>query len=242
MIRSLSVCLLLLTALGAGSGASAKNSVDSRAWKFNVLLDGKPIGHHHFELTRDGDRQVVSSEASFNVKFLFVTAFRYRHRTTEVWDGDCLSSIDAETDSNGTKLKVRGAAGESGFELSSAGDAEKLPNCVKTFAYWNPSVLRAPRLLNSQTGDYESVTLQFEQTEEIAVAGEAVEARRYRLTAPAGDLRLWYSSWHRVWIGLEAPARGGRTIRYEPVAVPEPADVALTHRPKTTLAQRPPSR
>jgi len=164
---------------------------------------------------------VLTSEASFDVKFLFVTAFRYRHENTEIWNEGCLSSIDASTDSNGKQLDVRGEINEENFDLLSAEGSATLPRCVQTFAYWNPAILDSQKLLNSQTGAYEDVTVTLEGREQLAVAGERIDALRYRLSAKAGDITLWYSSDDNTWVGLEAPAKGGRKLRYQAVVVPD---------------------
>ena len=214
-LAALAACAL------AGHTALATDSQQAR-WQFDVSLDGKPIGYHTFELEQDGAKQVLTTEASFDVKFLFVTAFRYRHRNTEIWSDGCLSSIDAATDSNGNRLEVRGSVGEAGFQVRSARGATALPACVQSFAYWNPSVLSSTKLLNSQTGVYETVSVELEGRDEVSVAGEAVEALRYRLSAEAGDIRLWYSIEDKIWLGLEAPAKGGRKILYQAAVVPEP--------------------
>ncbi len=210
-----------LIACGIASSAYAVDDVPGKQWQFDVALDGKPIGSHTFELQHDGSKQVLTTEASFDVKFLFVTAFRYRHQNTEIWNDGCLLSIDASTDSNGKQLEVRGAIGDRSFDLLSADGSTTLPGCVQTFAYWNPAILESQKLLNSQTGAYEDVTVTLEGREQVPVAGEPVDALRYRLSAAAGDITLWYSAEDNTWIGLEAPAKGGRKIRYQAVVVPD---------------------
>lgn len=211
----------MLIACAIASGANAADELPGMQWRFDVALDGKPIGFHAFELQHDGSKQVLTSEASFDVKFLFVTAFRYRHKNTEIWNDGCLSSIDASTDSNGKQLDVRGEINEENFELLSAEGSATLPRCVQTFAYWNPAILESQKLLNSQTGAYEDVTVTLEGQEQLTVAGERIEALRYRLSAKAGDITLWYSSEDNTWVGLEAPAKGGRKLRYQAVVVPD---------------------
>lgn len=201
--------------------ASAADEVPGKQWQFDVALDGKPIGFHTFELQRDGSKQVLTTEASFDVKFLFVTAFRYRHQNTEIWNDGCLASIDASTDSNGQQFDVRGEIGDGSFALLSAAGSMTLPRCVQTFAYWNPAILESQKLLNSQTGEYEDVTVTLEGREQLPVAGEAIDTLRYRLSAQAGDIILWYSSADNTWVGLEAPAKGGRKLRYQAVVVPD---------------------
>ncbi|MBT8091837.1 MAG: hypothetical protein KJN77_02300 [Gammaproteobacteria bacterium] len=208
--------ILAATALLATTAASA----DTRIWQFDVLLDGKPIGYHTFDLALEGDNQVLESKASFDVKFLFINAFSYRHQSTEIWSDDgCLHSIDAMTDSNGKQLTVRGRSEENRFRLVRPTDSE-LTECVQTFAYWNPTVLKSTRLLNSQTGAYENVTVSFAGRGVIPVAGTPVEADRYRITTRKGDITLWYSVEDQTWLALEAPAKGGRTLSYRPTRIP----------------------
>ena len=43
----------------------------------------------------------LTSEAHFRVRFLFIDAYRYEHRARERWQGDCLESLEARTDTNG---------------------------------------------------------------------------------------------------------------------------------------------
>lgn len=219
MLRKHLFCLLMLTV----PAVHANSADESRGkhWEFNVYLDGKPIGYHTFEVEEDGAREVLTTEASFDVKFLFVTAFRYRHQNTEVWNDGCLSSIDAATDSNGKKFEVRGSAAVARFDLQSSSGSRALPSCVRTFAYWKPTVLSSSQLLNSQTGAYEDVSITLDGRDEVSVAGQTVEALRYRLSAETGDIKLWYSAVDNTWLGLEAPAKGGRKIFYEAVVVPE---------------------
>ena len=209
-----------IAACFAVSVAGATTEAPAKAWEFDVALDGKPIGSHTFELQEDGSKQVLTTEARFDVKFLFVTAFRYRHENTEIWNNGCLSSIDASTNSNGDLLAVQGNAGDGKFDVTSDQGTSSLPACVQTFAYWNPDILNARRLLNSQTGEYEDVEAVYEGPDRIDVAGSKVDAFRYRLSARAGDIVLWYSTDETTWLGLQAPAKGGRTITYTAVAIP----------------------
>jgi hypothetical protein len=195
-------------------------------WRFEVLLNDKPIGFHSFSLTGAGERQTLTTEAQFDVKFLFINAFRYRHDNTEIWGNGCLDSINATTDSNGDFLSVRGQRHEDSFRLEGQ-PAEPLPGeCIQTFAYWNPDILDSSRLLNSQTGELEDVTVIRENLDAVDINGKTVEAIRYRLLAKSGAITLWYSNdASRRWLALEAPAKGGRTLRYIPVRIPAADDL-----------------
>lgn len=224
--RGLLIAAVMTFATTISALANAATGASNLTWQFDVALNDKPVGSHTFELRQDGSQQILETTARFDVKFLFVTAFRYRHQSTEVWSDGCLSSIEATTESNGKTFNVQGSSAGSDFKLSNSEGTATLSGCVQSFAYWNPAVLDSNRLLNSQTGEYEDVSVTFEQREQLDVDGKLVEALRYRLSAEAGDITLWYSSDDKTWLGLEAPAKGGRTISYSAVSVPEQNTVA----------------
>ncbi len=195
------------------TAAFAEGSVDTTL-VFDVFLDGKKIGYHRFEIDGTGSDADVRSEASFDVKFLFVTAFSYRHTATESWSNGCLDEIEARTDSNGKKLNVFGERTDNAFVIDSGDVEAELPSCVMSFAYWNPGFLEQPRLLNPQTGEYLEMEVQELGRDTVRLDGREVPARSVRLTARQMDITLWYSD-SSEWLALESVAKGGRIIRYE---------------------------
>lgn len=201
--------LLVLTPI-----ATIAQDAADRTLVFDVFLDGKKIGYHRFEIDGSRSNAAVRSEASFDVKFLFVTAFSYRHTATESWSNGCLDEIEARTDSNGKKLNVSGERTDGGFVIDTGDVEAELPSCVMTFAYWNPGFLEQPRLLNPQTGEYLEVEVQELGRDTVRLEGREVPARSVRVTARQMDITLWYSE-NAEWLALESVAKGGRIIRYE---------------------------
>jgi len=140
--------------------ASAPIAVHANEWNFSVFLDDKPIGEHRFSVAGPDNARKVVSEASFSVKLLGLTVYRYRHRAVENWRGDCLSELTATTDDDGKPSRVRAEAeGDSLAVVTDAG-TQALKGCVMSFAYWNPAIQRQARLLNAQTGRSESVQIR----------------------------------------------------------------------------------
>ena len=211
LLKHIFACALLL--MLSPIAAIAQDAAD-RTLVFDVLLDGKKIGYHRFEIDGPRSNAAVRSEASFDVKFLFVTAFSYRHTATESWSNGCLDEIEARTDSNGKKLNVSGERTDDGFVIDTGDVEAELPSCVMTFAYWNPGFLEQPRLLNPQTGEYLEVEVQELGRDTVRLEGREVQARSVRLTARQMDITLWYSE-NAEWLALESVAKGGRIIRYE---------------------------
>jgi hypothetical protein len=204
------LCAIVLTSLCA----SVAQASQEQAWHFRVFLDDKPIGTHRFRLLDEGQRQVVQSEADFDVRFWFIEAYNYLHRNREVWQEGCLAEIDAQTDDNGRQQSVSGSRAEDGFRLLSSAQGEiTLPPCVMTFAYWDPAFLEEGRLLNPQTGEYVAVSVERIGTSTVPYQGQEVTAEGYRLTAGEITIDVWYSP-QRRWLALESIAEGGRRLRY----------------------------
>lgn len=213
-IRNFAVSTML--ALVAASPLAADPSRSGgklKEWNFDVFLGNDKVGYHRFELLQTGDRERVVTEADFKVKFAFITLYQYRHYNTETWEGDCLQRIESRTNANGTKYAVRGERSDGVFRIEANGDSGRAPGCIRTFAYWDPDFLDAPRLLNSQTGEILPVDISEPQEDTITVRGREVPAQRYRLEADELRLEIWYSM-DREWLGLQSTTRDGRKIRY----------------------------
>lgn len=200
-------CLVTSTLLAAFA-------VQADEYNFDVYLNDKKVGTHQFAVSKVAEQRLVQSTASFKVKFLFFSAYSYQHSNTEKWDDDCLRTFDAKTNLNGRPVEVSGATGESGFVVEKSDSTELLPDCVMSFAYWNPEFLKQERLLNPQTGDFLDVDVESMGVELLEVRGEMVQAQRYKVTAKDIDLMVWYSD-KNEWLGLESMAKPGQVIRYE---------------------------
>lgn len=209
--------LFIIVLLAISSPLALHAAVDGtqRALNFNVYLDDSPIGFHRFEIEgEEGGTRSVRSEAKFDVKFLFFTAFRYRHENSELWADDCLVEIDAETDSNGKETEVSGERTDAGFAIRKDEEVDTLPACVMTFAYWNPDFLKQQKLLNPQTGEYLDVTVRERAAEQIRIGNRNVTAVPYDITARGMQITVWYSP-DNEWLALESVAKGDRILRYE---------------------------
>lgn len=223
--------LLLLFSVSAGASLPQESR-----WQFKVLLDDREIGSHEFTVSQANGSQTVQTDASFDVKVLFVNLYRYRHQNTEVWQGNCLRSINAETDANGKQFSVAGQVNDSYFQVNTASTEKELPACIMTFAYWNPAFLTENKLLNSQTGEYEDVTITRVGEESIQVNDETLAAVKYLIDLKAGPITLWYGARDFRWLALESVAAGGRTLRYDPLMIP-PSGNAQDLRVETVVSQ-----
>lgn len=190
-------------------------------WVFKVYLDKKEIGFHEFVVEDSEEGRQVNINARFDVKVLFINAYSYAHQNLETWNDGCLQSLDALTDDNGDESLVSGSRTAAGFALRTTGETQTLEaGCLRSFAYWDPSILRSERLLNAQTGELVDVDIRSRGLRTLQIGNSSFEAEKYEIAMEDGIISLWYGAADERWLALEAPAKGGRTIRYEPVTLP----------------------
>ncbi|NIM41458.1 MAG: hypothetical protein GTN84_10190 [Hydrogenophaga sp.] len=171
----------------------------SERWDFTVTLDGRPVGTHRFTVSGDAAERRLQSRARFDVRWLGLLVYRYRHEADERWQGECLRELRAETDSDGERETVSQRYG---------GD------CLMGFAYWNPRVVEQQQLIDPQTG--RTVAARFERLADARIErlGQSVPARGWQLRADGQRIDIWYAADTGRWIGLDAEVRGGRRLSY----------------------------
>jgi len=212
MKHKYSIPLCLLAMLLAGSPALHAAAQD---WRFAVYLGEREIGEHRFTLAPRTDGMHINIDAQFRVKFLFINAYEYAHQNYEVWRGECLHSIHAQTDDNGDVQFVRGTRDGASMKLLTHTGEQQLQGCVRSFAYWDPDLLESTHLLNAQTGEILPVSIEALGTMVIEVRGRSVLARHYRLVTEKFSIELWYAADTREWVSLQTTLADGNTLRYQ---------------------------
>jgi hypothetical protein len=76
-----------------------------------------------------------------------------------------------------------------------------------TFAYGNPKILEQKKLMNSQSGEYLDVDIQFIREENHIVKGEDILTDLWRIEANIDDgdllIHLWYDK-NMNWVSLKS--------------------------------------
>lgn len=201
----------LLTCLGNASQQAW--SASSQTYEFKVFLAKDEIGRQRFDVFSEGDRTQVRVGAQFKVKFLYVTVYTYRHTNVETWEGACLREIRAETDDNGDAFFVNGIVRNGQLQVQTQAGNWTGEGCIKTFAYWNPEWIAGERLLNSQTGEHQSVSILAVGEETIPVQGVPTRTLHRRIVADKFAVDLWYTLNGR-WVALQSTTKKGDTLRY----------------------------
>jgi len=186
-----------------------------KEWRFNALLDGKPIGEHHYTLERYDNELELFSEATFSVKYLYIEFYSYHHTARERWQSGCLNELRARTEEQGDITTVDGDKNADGFLVRDAkGERELGDPCVSTYAYWDIAMLQRQRLLNPQTGEWLEIKVQPLGNEAVQTSKRSLTARHYRVITDKARIDLWYST-QDEWIGLQSTTPEGRLVTYQ---------------------------
>ncbi len=203
-----------LLACGAAPAADDAPAVRSHVYAFHALLDDKPIGEHTFTVVVDGATRKVTSEASFDVKFLGMGLYHYRHHADEQWKGDCLETLSSTTDDDGKPASVHLERHGDANQVKTNAGTTTVPGCLMSYAYWNPAMREQARLLDPQTGKVDAVRVSRAGTGTIPVDGKPVAATRWRIDAPEAPIDIWVSE-QGEWIGLDSMvAKGKHKLSY----------------------------
>lgn len=207
----LGMLVLISTMMGLPNTGYASSE---ETYDFTVFLEDDEIGHQRWEVSQDGTHTQITIEATFDVTYAFIPFYTYRHENSERWESDCLRDIQAKTDDNGDDFFVRGQYENGQMQITTHSGPFQAKGCVKTYAYWDPNSFQDTRLLNSQTGLLDPVTIKNLGKETIAVRGVPTPTLHYQIISEKFTVDLWYTL-DNDWVSLQSTTEEGRTLRYQ---------------------------
>ncbi|MDF1791832.1 MAG: DUF6134 family protein [Thalassobaculaceae bacterium] len=227
-----------MTAAGAASvlgipQASATPTLASaypKILKFRVERDGSPIGHVMERYQPMGEDLRVDVFIAFQVKFAFITVYRYEHRAREIWREGHLVRLDTVTNDDGDPQQVRGRAGSGGLAVEGPQGALIAPAGIFPSSYWHPRFTEQSQMLDSQLGRVLEFDISKVGSERIDVLGQPVDTDRFAMRGDI-DLDFWYDA-ERVWQKMAFTIKGGY-MEYTRVA-PGPEDGGMFMSPLST--------
>ena len=212
-IKSISNILYMLGLISFSTASLGNIEPTDKLWRFKVFLDDSAIGYHQFSLKQQAGIQTLHIKAEFDVKFLFINVYSYRHDNIETWNGDCLVTLSSNTDDNGDAVFVRINKQDDDQIIETPSGSTLVNTCLRSFAYWNPDLLKSGQLLNAQNGDLIDVDFIRIGTESLTFNDTRIPSDRYRLQGKDLEIDLWYSA-DKEWLGLQSTTENGSKLRY----------------------------
>jgi hypothetical protein len=209
---SIAISLAAFVGLAAAGGPLLAAAGRPAETAFTVLREGAPFGSHTVFFRRDGDSDIVDIAIDLEVRFAFVTLFRYSHRNTEVWRDGRLVRLDAVTDDDGKRYRVSAEATADGIRVQTPDRTYLAPADTMPTSYWNRDIVDRTSLLNTQTGEPMPVAVERLADETLTGADGAIPAARYRFVNRDNGrpFEVWYDRRDNRWVKLTFDARGSR--------------------------------
>lgn len=191
--RALLPPLILLVILLIGVAPPARAAEEKRV-SFSILKEGDPIGRERYQIQQDGDQVMVQLSVESKVHILFLD-FNYHHTRNEIWNGEHLEKLIADTDDDGSKHHVEALQDPSG-ELKLVSDRRPIPLPADAYplVMWRKSVITHGTLFAVESDDAPyHVTIKDIGPDPVMIGADRIECEHYAMSGDV-DRDLWYDA------------------------------------------------
>ncbi len=204
---------------GPGAARAAIDKVNIPAQpttlKFRVLWKGDDIGYHSTTIMPSADARgmTVTTRIAMKVKIGFITAFRYEHDSTEVWQDGLLKSLVSRTHDDGDDLAANGEATPNGFKAVGPDGPFTAPaDSLTTNCMWLETMVGEKKLIDAQNGVVVGLVSKPLGEESVKVRGKNERAERHSILTPFVAGSLWYDA-DGNWVRSKLEIKG-ETLEY----------------------------
>jgi hypothetical protein len=188
---------------------TAEQAEDTGVLRFDVKRGGDKIGTHQLTFRRAGDRLTVKVDIDLSVGIGPIKFFRYTHDNTTTWANGQVVAMKTRTNDDGTDYRVDAKRLDDGsLQVKTKDGTKRVAGTILPSTYWIAETIDADKLLNTQKGTVEEITVEAGGTDTVETADGPVQAQRYVIHG-ALDTHIWYRDMNR-WVGLAFDARGER--------------------------------
>ncbi len=211
-----SIFILLISAVFFGAPAASMNFTPAvtQTLNFTVYRDDVPIGYHSFNFRPQGERLEVEIDVDLEVKLMFVTAFKFTHVASELWESGRLVRMESESDDDGSPYKVKVQRQGDGMLVEVNGEKKLAPGNIFPSNLWNRAILTEDKILHPVVGRVLPLEVTQLGQRKVEISGEVVSADGFKIDGGGIFQReLWYGPYGRlVEVGFNASVDGSRII------------------------------
>ncbi len=211
-LKNVIVLSLILTSL-VSFAAKAENTV--KDLNFDVVRNGEKIGIHQIHFTQNGQNLNVSIQTDVEVKVMFITAYKFHHRSTEQWKSGLLQHLQSQTDDDGTAHRLD--ITRDGDVLSGQADGERIQVSHSTIpaSLWNLDILKSASIINTLEGHEMKVRVEHMGRDPLLINERKQITDHYRLMGEL-ERELWFNEAGRL-VQVRFKGSDGSDIIYKRV-------------------------
>lgn len=198
------------------SAAGFQAQAASKTLEYTVLRDGKPIGTHAYTIDTNGADTHVQVSTDIQVKVLFITAYKFKHASEEMWSNGQLVSLNSTTDDDGTDKALTAKAENGKITLDSIVKGQDRRQFAAAAAIpaslWNRAIVTQSSIVNTLDGKLMKVDVADAGTEQIDAGGSKITAQHYKIS---GELTrdVWFDDAGRL-VRVSFPDKTSTEIVY----------------------------
>jgi hypothetical protein len=179
---------------------------------FDIYRKNQRIGVHTVTFEEEGNNLRVRSKSEISIRILGLPLYNFSYSSLETWQHGQLFSIEAETDDDGDKSMMRAQRHNGKLAVSSNTSQYLFPDAIYPTTHWVAGVIGSTQILNTITGQINTISMQDLGIEEVETDSGNRLARHY---AYRGDLEanLWYNM-KGHWVKMRFPGNDGVAIEY----------------------------
>ena len=169
---------------------------------FDVIRKNKVIGSIETNFKKNEENLIITTKVDIEVKILFVTAYKFKQISKEIWKNDEFIKIESHADfEDEREYFVSGEDIDDNF-IAKGMDGELILNKdILPLNYWNKDILKEKEIFDTQKGIVRQITVKQLDNENIKIKDKEIEAEKYILNAtknpkdkgPFPEYTLWYS-------------------------------------------------
>jgi hypothetical protein len=173
---------------------------------FDAYLDDRLVGFHIFTIQQAENMTLVHSDLQLKAKILGLLPIKYVHQSTEHWQDSCLVRVDSTTQKRGQHLQVQAQTVSLGFKVIADDKVEIIKGCVKSFAYWDYSLLVGSQLLNTENGQLIDIKIE-------TIINRDNGIKSIVINSSEAEIYLEYSA-DDEWLSLKSQLKVGGELHY----------------------------
>lgn len=189
---------------------------------YDVFRNGRHIGQHQLDFSRDDGQITVTIESNLAVRYLGVPVYRYRYQAVEQWlDGQFRYSKTRIKDNLKRARVIEAEISDDVLVITDQGQSRTAPRVNFPSNHWHPGVLAERRLFHTVHGKVHNIRIDLLGHEKIALSGTdtdglatnaVVSAQRFQYQG-GFSADVWYDQAWR-WVQLKFQADDGSEIVY----------------------------
>ena len=182
---------------------------------FEVVRNGKVLGHHRFEFITNQQRLEVEVSAEIEYRLFSIPLYTHSHLATEVWQDGRLISMKATTNDDGERLVLSVQVSDNGLIIESPQGREKVPGTTLPASFWSAAMLNSETLFSTLRGGILPIEVEYIGDQIMEVKGEPRPTKHYRMTGGV-ERDLWFdSSDNMSLVYLKFEAKDGSIVEYQ---------------------------